>query len=75
MYNATVEPERQFDEKRQADDRKTKQKMDLIRSKLKISPRKVNDLRTTMRRNVLSLGYSPSILSIEISFSWKAFQR
>lgn len=45
MYNThetiTVEPERQDDEKRQADDQKTKQKMDLIRSKLKTHPRKV----------------------------------
>ncbi len=46
MYNThetiTVDPEREYDEKRQADDRKTKQKMDLIRSKLKAHPRKVN---------------------------------
>ncbi len=45
MYNThetiTMEPEREYDEKRQADDRKTKQKMDLIRSKLKAHPRKV----------------------------------
>lgn len=45
MYNThetlTVEPEREYDEKRQADDRKTKQKMELIRSKLKTHARKV----------------------------------
>ncbi|CAF0787540.1 unnamed protein product [Rotaria sordida] len=44
MYNThetiTVETERQYDEKRQADDRKTKQKMELIRSKLKTHARK-----------------------------------
>ncbi|CAF2932413.1 unnamed protein product [Rotaria sp. Silwood2] len=44
MYNAhetiTVEQEREYDEKRQADDRKTKQKMELIRSKLKTHTRK-----------------------------------
>ncbi|CAF0985164.1 unnamed protein product [Rotaria sp. Silwood1] len=44
MYNThetiTVETERQYDEKRQADDRKTKQKMELIRSKLKTHSRK-----------------------------------
>lgn len=48
MYNThepiTVESDRQYDEKRQADDRKTKQKMDLIRSKLKIHPRKVSSI-------------------------------
>jgi hypothetical protein len=45
MYNThetlTVNPEREHDEKRQADDRKTKQKMDSIRSKLKINAKKV----------------------------------
>lgn len=45
MYNThetiAVETERQYDEKRQADDRKTKQKMELIRSKLKTHTRKV----------------------------------
>ena len=45
MYNAheatTVESEREFNEKRQDDDRKTKQKMELIRSKLKTHARKV----------------------------------
>jgi hypothetical protein len=45
MYNPretiTVEPERDYDEKRQADDRKTKQKMESIRSKLKTHTRKV----------------------------------
>ncbi|CAM4882611.1 unnamed protein product [Rotaria socialis] len=45
MYNThetvAVETDRQYDEKRQADDRKTKQKMELIRSKLKTHPRKV----------------------------------
>jgi hypothetical protein len=45
MYNThdtiTVEPEREYDEKRQDDDRKTKQKMELIRSKLKTHARKV----------------------------------
>lgn len=45
MYNThetvTVESERENDEKRQADDRKTKQKMELIRSKLKTHARKV----------------------------------
>ncbi|CAM4773988.1 unnamed protein product [Rotaria magnacalcarata] len=44
MYNThetiAVETDRQYDEKRQADDRKTKQKMELIRSKLKTHPRK-----------------------------------
>src|SRR5690348_11411249 len=44
MYNThetiTVEPGRGYDEKRQADDRKTKQKMELIRSKLKTHTRK-----------------------------------
>ncbi|CAF3535247.1 unnamed protein product [Rotaria sordida] len=44
LYNAhetlTVEQEREYDEKRQADDRKTKQKMELIRSKLKTHTRK-----------------------------------
>ncbi|CAM2696433.1 unnamed protein product [Rotaria socialis] len=44
MYNAhetiTVEAEPENDEKRQADDRKTKQKMELIRSKLKTHDRK-----------------------------------
>lgn len=48
MYNThetmTVDSERQYDEKRQADDRKTKQKMDHIRSKLKVHPRKVNEI-------------------------------
>jgi hypothetical protein len=37
----TVESEREYDEKRQADDRKTKQKMESIRSKLKTHARKV----------------------------------
>ncbi len=45
MYNThetiTVEPEREYDEKREADDRKTKQKMELIRSKLKTNSKKV----------------------------------
>lgn len=45
MYNVhettTMEPEREFSEKRQDDDRKTKQKMELIRSKLKTHARKV----------------------------------
>ena len=48
MYNThetlTIEPEREYDEKRQADDRKTKQKMELIRSKLKTHARKVRTL-------------------------------
>jgi len=48
MYNThetiAVEPEREYDEKRQADDRKTKQKMELIRSKLKTHARKVKNL-------------------------------
>ena len=48
MYNAhettTVEPEREFNEKRQDDDRKTKQKMELIRSKLKTHARKVKTI-------------------------------
>lgn len=52
MYNAhetiTVESERENNEKRQADDRKTKQKMESIRSKLKTHPRKV-------RRNFMNL--------------------
>lgn len=38
-----VEPEREDDEKRQDDDRKTKQKMELIRSKLKTHARKVKN--------------------------------
>ena len=45
MYNAhetvTVESERKCDEKRQADNRKTKQKMELIRSRLKTQDKKV----------------------------------
>ena len=45
MYNVhettMIEPEREFSEKRQDDDRKTKQKMELIRSKLKTHARKV----------------------------------
>ncbi|CAF1506841.1 unnamed protein product [Adineta steineri] len=45
MYNThdpiIVESERKYDEKRQDDDRKTKQKMELIRSKLKTHARKV----------------------------------
>ena len=45
MYNVhettTIEPEREYSEKRQDDDRKTKQKMELIRSKLKTHARKV----------------------------------
>ncbi|CAF1242032.1 unnamed protein product [Rotaria sp. Silwood1] len=44
MYNThetmTVEQERKYDEKRQADDRKTKEKMESIRSKLKTHTRK-----------------------------------
>ncbi|CAF1205739.1 unnamed protein product [Adineta steineri] len=44
MYNThdpiIVESERKYDEKRQDDDRKTKQKMELIRSKLKTHARK-----------------------------------
>ena len=47
MYNThetmSVEPDRESDEKRQADDRKTKQKMELIRSKLKTHTRKVKE--------------------------------
>ena len=46
MYNThetiTIAAEREYDEKRQADDRKTKQKMELIRSKLKTHTRKVS---------------------------------
>ncbi len=52
MYNthetATVEPEREYNEKRQDDDRKTKQKMELIRSKLKTHARKVNNYHHTI---------------------------
>lgn len=44
MYNAhettTIEPEREYNEKRLDDDRKTKQKMELLRSKLKTHGRK-----------------------------------
>jgi len=48
MYNAheatttatTIEPEREYNEKRLDDDRKTKQKMELLRSKLKTHARK-----------------------------------
>jgi AN1-type zinc finger and ubiquitin domain-containing protein 1 len=47
MYNThettTVNPEREYNEKRQNDDRKTKQKMELIRSKLKTHARKVKN--------------------------------
>jgi cell division protein FtsL len=47
MYNAhetiNVEPDRESEEKRKADDRKTKQKMELIRSKLKPHTRKVKN--------------------------------
>lgn len=46
MYNTqetmTGETEHEYDEKRQTEDRKTKQKMELIRSKLKTHSRKVN---------------------------------
>ncbi len=52
MYNThdtiTVETGRESDEKRQADDRKTKQKMESIRSKLKTHPRKVKYLATIL---------------------------
>jgi hypothetical protein len=47
MYNThettTVDPEREYNEKRKDDDRKTKQKMELIRSKLKTHARKVKN--------------------------------
>ena len=46
MYNThdilPVETEREFDEKRQADNRKTKERMESIRSKLKAHPTKVD---------------------------------
>ena len=46
MYNAheplTVKPNRECDAKRQADDLKTKQKMEFIRSKMKPETSKVN---------------------------------
>lgn len=46
MYNThdriIVDNKNETDEKRQADDKKTKQKMESIRSKLKTHPRKVN---------------------------------
>jgi hypothetical protein len=46
MYNAheavTVKPDREYDEKRQADDQKTKKKMEFIRSKMKTETNKVN---------------------------------
>jgi hypothetical protein len=52
MYNThdtiTVEHERESDEKRQADDKKTKQKMELIRSKLKTHTRKVKFCSNTL---------------------------
>ena len=45
MYNThektTAGVDREYDEKRQADDRRTKQKMEWIRSKLKNHSRKV----------------------------------
>lgn len=41
MYNTHDRITVEADEKRQADDRKTKQKMESIRSKLKTHPRKV----------------------------------
>mgnify|MGYP000524810819 CR=1 FL=1 len=47
MYNAhetiSLETEHEYDEKRQDDDRKTKQKMELIQSQLKTHARKVKD--------------------------------
>lgn len=47
MYNTheatTVDPNREFNEKRQDDDRKTKQTMELIRSKLKPRAKKVRN--------------------------------
>jgi len=73
MYNThetiTVEPEREYDEKRQADDRKTKQKMDLIRSKLKTHPRKVKAFFKLHESHFyfLHLGYSPSTIFIKTS--------
>jgi hypothetical protein len=39
-----IEPEREDYERRQDDDRQTKQKMELIRSKLKTHARKVKNL-------------------------------
>ncbi len=52
MYNAhettTVEREREYTEKRQDDDRKTKQKMELIKSKLKTHTRKVKNFHHTI---------------------------
>lgn len=46
IYNAqetvNVETEQEYDEKRRADDQKTKQKMDAIRSKLKTRSKKVS---------------------------------
>lgn len=48
MYNAheatTIDPEREYNEKRRDDDRKTKQKMELLRSKLKTHARKVRSI-------------------------------
>lgn len=53
MYNThetiAVETERQYDEKRQDDDRKTKEKMELIKSKLKTHARKVKYLDNIIR--------------------------
>jgi hypothetical protein len=67
MYNAhetiTTETDRESDEKRKADDRKTKQKMELIRSKLKPNARKVKNFYRIIvcfnsYTNIFS-GYSP----------------
>ena len=59
MYNTqetlTVEPDREYDEKRQADDQKTKQKMELIRSKLKTDSRKVKISRSRFLRSEVPL--------------------
>ena len=43
MKQRLLNPEREYNEKRQDDDRKTKQKMELIRSKLKTHARKVKN--------------------------------
>jgi hypothetical protein len=65
MYNThetlTVEPEREYDEKRQDDDRKTKQKMELIRTKLKTHPKKVKYLKMILFYH-LSLFFEKDIL-------------
>ena len=46
MYNThepvTVKPDREYDEKRQADDQRTKEKMEFLRSKMKTETSKVN---------------------------------